>query len=533
VDSVSPTARQYADGLGSRSLAGHKVAVGVLTALVGVGYSAFSLTLNYTFQTSSYDLVIFDQAVRSYARFQPGISVVKGLHNGFGPHFSVLGDHWSPILASLAPLYWIYNSPETLLVAQAALFALAVPPLWLFTRRAFGGGRKATAAAYLVSVAYALSWPIASAAAFDFHEVAFAPVLTAVALERLQAGRLRTALIALAALLLVKEDMGLFVAGIGVYLAVARPRVVGRQRLVAAALIVLGVADTWVATYVLIPAFGGRSDYYWAYGALGSNVPQVVGHIVAHPLGALRLFVTPRVKLDTMIWLLAPFCFLPLLSPITIAVIPLLLERMLQNQFPNWWLTAYHYNAYVVIILACGAVDGAARLDRWVRSARQNRALAGTTARARAGRGAGTLALAAAAAICAVSVFLVPRFALGPALHPSFYHRNAHETAAAAAVAAVPSGVTVEAVNRLGPHLSGRDTVLLWDGDGGSPLYPPWVLASVDGRQFTFHSVKQQEQRIALLRKHGYKTVFERGGFIVLHSPDASTPVVGSAENAG
>jgi len=505
----------------------------VLTVLVAVGYSVFSLTLNYTFQTSSYDLVIFDQAVRSYAHFQPGISVVKGLHNGFGPHFSVLGDHWSPILASLAPLYWIFNSPETLLVAQAVLFALAVPPLWLFTRRAFGGGRKATVAAYLVSVAYALSWPIASAAAFDFHEVAFAPVLTAVALERLQAGRLRTALIALAALLLVKEDMGLFVAGLGVYLAVARPRVVNRQRLVAAALIILGVADTWVATYVLIPAFGGRSDYYWAYGALGSNVPQAVGHIVAHPLGALRLFITPRVKLDTMLWLLAPFCFLPLLSPITIAIIPLLLERMLQNQFSNWWLTAYHYNAYLVIILACGAVDGAARLDRWVTRARQDRALAGTTARTRADRSAGTVALVSAAAICAVTIFLVPRFALGPALHPSFYHRNAEETTAAAVVAAVPSGVTVEAVNRLGPHLSGRDTVLLWDGDGGSPLYPPWVVASVVGRQFTFHSVKQQEQRIALLRKHGYKTVFERGGFIVLHSPDATTPVAGSAENAG
>ena len=86
--------------------------------------------------------MIFDQAVRSYAHFQPGISVIKGLHNGFGPHFSILGDHWSPILASLAPLYWIYNSPETLLVAQAVLFALAVPPLWLFTRRAFGGARR-------------------------------------------------------------------------------------------------------------------------------------------------------------------------------------------------------------------------------------------------------------------------------------------------------------------------------------------------------------------------------------------------------
>ena len=143
-----------------------------------------------TFRDSSYDLVIFDQAMRSYAHFQPGISIIKGVHNGFGPHFSVLGDHFSPILAALAPLYWIHDGPQTLLVAQSVLFALAIPPLWIFTRRAFGGcGWKATTAAYLICIAYGLSWPLAGAAGFDFHEVAFAPVLTAIAMERFQAGR--------------------------------------------------------------------------------------------------------------------------------------------------------------------------------------------------------------------------------------------------------------------------------------------------------------------------------------------------------
>ena len=522
VDSAAPAARRQADRRVTRHRAAHMVAVGMLAALMAAGYSVFSLVLNYTFQTSSYDLVIFDEAVRSYAHFRPGISIVKGLHNGYGPHFSTLGDHWSPILASLAPLYWIHDSPTTLLVAQAVLFALALPPLWVFTRRAFGGGRKATAAAYLVSVAYMLSWPIGSAAAFDFHEVAFAPVLIAVALERLQAGRLRTALIALAALLLVKEDMGLLVAGIGGYLAVARPRQMRRQRIVALALIAGGVADTWLATYVLIPAFGGHASYYWAYGALGRSVPQVAVHIVTHPLGALRLFITPGIKLDTILWLLAPFCFLPLLSPISIAVIPLLAERMLQDKFPNWWITAYHYNAYLVIILACGGVDGAARLGRWVRRARQdNRARAGKPAREEDGS-VSTVGLCAAVAMCAVGVYLIPRFALGPALHSSFYQRTAEEKAAAAAVAAVPSGVTVEAANRLGPHLSGRDTDLLWDGDGRTPVFAPWVVAATFGPQFTFHTVQDQDQRITLLKRHGYKTVFDRGGFIVLHSPDAA-----------
>jgi uncharacterized membrane protein len=530
---TTESARPAGEETPAESAGGHRAAqlagAGALTTLIAAVYSAFSLIRFAHFKTSSYDLVIFDEAVRSYAHFHPGISIIKGVHNGFGPNFSVLGDHFSPILAVLAPLYWIYDGPQTLLVAQAVLFALAIPPLWVFTRRAFGGGAKATAGAYLVSLAYGLSWPLASAVAFDFHEVAFAPVLTMVALERFQAGRLRSALIALAVLLLVKEDMGLFVAGIGVYLALARPRVVRRQWLVATGLVVVGVAYTAFATYVLIPAFGGRADYYWSYANLGQNVPQVVGHILAHPASSLRMLVAPRVKLDTILWLAAAGCFLPLLSPIVLAAVPLLAERMLNSKYPNWWVTDYQYNAYLVIVVVCAAVDGAARLDRW--GTRAWRYVAGRRARSAevpaevrpAGAGGkpgfpatGTVALGCAIAICAVTLLTIPRFALGDALHPGFYHQTVQEKAAAAAVAVVPSGVTVEATNFLGPQLSGRDTVLLWDGEQG-PLGSPWIVADVKRREFTFTSVPAEKARVALLVRAGYQIVFRRDGYLVLH----------------
>ncbi len=117
----------------------------------------------------------------------------------------------------------------------------------------------------------------------------------------------------------------------------------------------------------------------------------------------------------------------------------------------------------------------------------------------------------------AVADLLLPRFSYGPALHPSFYHRTARMNAAAAADAVVPSGVTVEAVNYLGPQLSGRATVLLWDGDGGSPLYPPWIVADVKQQVFTFASLQEQRQRVALLLRHGYRIVFQRDGYLVLH----------------
>jgi uncharacterized membrane protein len=525
VDSAKPVAASQSDTGTRRRLPPHALPVlGVTAGMTGI-YCLVSLTLQHTLVTSSYDMVIFDQAVRSYAHLEPGISIIKGDHNGFGPNFSVLGDHFSPIIAILAPFYWVDNGPQTLLVAQAVLFALAVPPLWVYTRRAFGGersGRTAVAAAYCVSVAYALSWPLAQAAIFDFHEVAFAPVLTAVAFERLQAGRWRTALIALGLLLLVKEDMGLFVAGIGLFLVVQDllmgQATVPRQRLLGLILVVAGIIAALVSVYVLIPAFGGRSNYYWGYGELGSNASQAAGHIVAHPIDTLHILVTPGVKVDTYLWLLAPFLFLSLLSPAVLPVVPLLLERMLNVRFPAWWGLIGQYSAYLVVALVVAAVDGAVRLNRWTRRARQQQNGGAVPPR---------VALSCVAAMAVIAVALVPYIPLGRLFTPQFYHRTPQQAAAVEAAAAVPSGVTVEAVSNVGPQLTSRDTVLLWDGDGASPLYPPWVVASVRWRVWSFSSIAEQVQRVRLLERHGYRVVFERDGYLVLRAPGVTSSVSG------
>ena len=141
-------------------------------------YCLDSLILFRRFLASTFDLVIFDQGIRGYAHFRPPVSIARGVSDGQNAHFLLLADHWSPILALLAPLYWIHGSPATLLVAQGVLFALAIPLLWAYTAPAGAG------AAYLVSVAYALSLPVMAAVVFDFHEVAFVPVLTAIMVEK-------------------------------------------------------------------------------------------------------------------------------------------------------------------------------------------------------------------------------------------------------------------------------------------------------------------------------------------------------------
>ena len=171
------------------------VTVGALTAAAAAVYCLASLNLLRRFLASTFDLVIFDQGIRGYAHLSAPVSIARGVSDGQGAHFLLLADHWSPVLALLAPLYWIHDGPATLLVAQGVLFALAIPPLWAYTRRRLSAG-----AAYFVCVAYALSLPVMEAVIFDFHEVAFVPVLTAVMVERFDAGKRWHGVLAAAAL---------------------------------------------------------------------------------------------------------------------------------------------------------------------------------------------------------------------------------------------------------------------------------------------------------------------------------------------
>ncbi|WP_019633074.1 DUF2079 domain-containing protein [Actinomadura atramentaria] len=568
---------------------------GPLAALVvatGTVYTVLALLRLRTFRTSTYDLVIFDQAVRSYSRFGAPIAPVKGVHNGFGADFSILGDHFSPLLAVLAPFYRLHDGPATLLVAQAVLFALAIVPVHRFAARRVG--RRA---AYAVAAAYALSWPIAEALAFDFHEVAFVPPLSAYLVERWDAGRRGRACVAALLLLLVKEDTGLLLVGFGLYLLTRRG-----ERWAGAAFAAAGLAATWIASRVVIAEFGGDTRYYWAYGRLGADVPDVAAHLAARPWDALAALGTPPEKLLTALLLVAPFLLLPLLSPVTLVAVPMLAERMLADRFENWWAPHYHYNAFVVAVIALATADGASRLRALAtrarrahpararpggvrtRSARSGGVWSGgaqsggarskglrskgaqsqgtrsqgtrsqgarseggqfgraPSERARGGRGrtrsarvgrvwsgfgtphrVGVLVRRPGAllgvGLLVGAVVQVPFFAFRRLAEPGLYVRDARASAAARAVARVPDGAVVEAANHVGPALTGRARVLLWDG---VPRRAAWVVADGDAREFPFPSAAAQRDRIARLLRAGYREVYRSHGYVVLHGDAAA-----------
>lgn len=527
-------------------------------------YSAFLLGLHATFRDGLADVGEYDQAISGYAHFMGPHSPFVGL-NGDPNSAGVLqlSDHFTPLLALLAPFYWIHDGPETMLIETGVLAALPIIPLWLFTRRAVGEFRLAGAiAAYLVVIAYGLSWPLQEALAFEFHEVFLAIPIMMWMIERAQADRLRQAALISLLLLGVKDDLGFVVAVFGIYLAtkdrslldwarfinrgVRKPRaalgaLLRRDRLWFLALVPIGLGMVLLVNRVLLPHFGGSPTRNFTYTEFGATPTAALHTMLGHPGTVLHTLLNSKIKHRTLHMLLRPVLGLSLLSPLSLMAVPLLAERFLSVN-SLYWLMPYHYNAFLLPFIFCGAVDGMARLARWVTDPRLRRVLdlrpvqpiaarfkqvggrLPSRLAVRAPVVQGVFVTAFAFYIALWSYQNAHRYPLNQMTKPGFWTSSHAVAAGKRAVAHVPDNVLVAAATQIGPQLLSRDRVIMWDfpGDRDYPL-TPWVVADVARRSFPFSGVTEQQADVQWLMKYeGYKVVYQEDGWIVLHQ---GTPV--------
>src|ERR1700729_4183552 len=241
----------------------------VIVAAVAVAYSVLGVTGYFQLATHSWDLGIFTEYVKQFAHLHAPIVDIRG------PGFNLLGDHFHPIVAVLAPFFRLAPSPVTLLIAQALLTALSVIPVYQAADQLLSRG-----AARAIAAAYGLSWGLQQLANYDFHEIAFAVPLLAASLSALIRGRTRAAICWALPLVLVKEDQGLTLAAIGLIIAFSY-----RRRGPGLFLAAWGLAWSLLAILVIIPHFSADHTYdYWsqagAISPVGGNF--TVGGLWSH-----------------------------------------------------------------------------------------------------------------------------------------------------------------------------------------------------------------------------------------------------------
>lgn len=473
-------------------------------------YLTISLSRYLRHDPTSWDLGIFTEYVKQYARMHAPIVNIRGAG------VNLLGDHFHPIVALIAPFFAAFPTPATLLVAQALLAAVSVFPVYRAGADLLGAATGRTIAA-----AYGFSWGLQQMVSYDFHEIAFAVPLLAFSLSALVRGRTRAAVLWAVPLVLVKEDQGFTLAAIGLIIIFAY-----RRRALGLFLAIWGAACSLLAILVIIPHFNAQHRY--AYWSQAGPLDPLSGHFAASQVWA-QLSAGLSTKIPTLALILLPVVFIAMRSPVVLAALPSLALRFIDSS-PSYWGTNWHYNATVMPIVFVAAIDAMAML-RAARSASRPGApdsLAGKLGSAMEHYGA-----AAMVAVCAALAF---QFPLSMIWTPGTYRLGARVSAQNAAMARVPAGASVATdLELLAPLASRTDT--FWLGNYGTNPVTRYVVFDTGSSDFqpppgnVLDFVEQLE--------HGarFRQIFSRDGIYVFRlagaAPGGSASLLGRQPGPG
>ncbi len=422
-------------------------------------YLAISLHRQFRLQSTGFDLGIFEQVVRAYAHFQAPVVPLKG------PGYLVLGDHFSPILATLGPFYRLFPSPVTLLVAQALLLAVSIIPVSQLARSVLS---ERLAAA--VTVTYGLSWGLQRVVGFDFHEVAFAVPLMAFTVKALAQQRWRAAAWWALPLILVKEDLPLTVAAVGAYIFL-----VGRKRLFGAGLAAFGVVVFLVISFVVIPSFNNKHAY-----AYSSFLPSTFSDVAQGW----------STKFGTLLLLAALTVVIGLRSPLLLLAVPTLSWRFVSTNPANWD-SVFHYDAILMPIVLGAFITQVARLHD-----------------VRIRRGLVAVGLAFAVGYS----FVLPVASL---VHTPGWPSGSEVATVEQVLDQIPDGAEVTASNRLAPQLTNRCTVYLFPAFPRDGFHTPWVVLIEN--DISPLPPDRVPPALALIHQLGYHVVTSAAGVTLYH----------------
>ncbi len=443
------------------------IAAGCFALIYAVLLATVTVLRHNSFMTHAFDLGIHDQALYNI------------LHSGYmrttlyGPYaIDYLGDHFSPILFLLAPVYALFQDARTLLVLQSVFLAAGAVPVYLLAHEKTRN--------VLLGLALALSYLLYPALhgvnLRDFHQIALicAPLLAAFYL--LERGRTVPFLIALGLALMVKEEAALTVAAVGAYIFLGKRRYRLGAGVMAAGLAYFAFAVGWA-----MPHLGGRPQIdtrfggYIAAGAGGAA--GVAWTLLTNPLfTALWILGNPQ-KLIFLLQIFLPVCFLPVLAPAVtwIPALPALAILLLTSAHTQYDIT-YHYAAHLIPSVFYLAALGMGRV----------------TARP-AGRAA-TQSLKMALAAGLLVAPLAVNYLYGPLINKNGIRLtmpDRHDAVVAGFVAQIPAEASVSALSDIVTHLTARRTAylfpdvadaeyLLLDGDPRANFWPHEGLKARD-----------------------------------------------------
>lgn len=384
--------------------------INLLVFFFGLLYSFFSIARHLRFESFGFDLGIYDQVIWLASRGLPLFSSLLDYH--------AWGDHFTPTLVLLAPLYWLWESPLVLLFFQAFFAAFGAVPIYLLAQKKI----KDQTLAFSLTLAYLLFFGLQNALAFDFHPIVLAATLLAWLFYLYEIKKWLFFWLVLVLFLGLQENFALTTTALGLYFFLQNK---DYKRGVIISL--FGLSWFLLAVLIVIPYFRGEPFLY------------LPGHWEKLGwLGVLESLVYPWSKVQVMFFSFLAFGFLPLLAPVAwIILLEEFFQRFVGSPSPNRWGLGFQYNAILAPILAVGAI---AAISKYLPHQKNL---------------AGTLLLAG---VVLTQVLANP--SLNQLKQKEFYDFSTTRDIQSV-LKMIPPEASVAATNNLVPHLSHRRQIIL------------------------------------------------------------------------
>jgi uncharacterized membrane protein len=327
----------------------------------------------YKYETygQGYDQVDFEQAIWNTTQ---GHIMEDSRFNFTG---SVFGMDWMPMLFLFVPFYALVPSAHLLFFLQILGAALGAIPLYWLARDKLGS----KLAGLGFGAAYLLYPVLLHGVLNPFQVRLFSVSLLLFAFYYYEKANWKLFWACVIVAMLARTDVAFVVLMFGAYGLLTRrkwPEVV--------APLVVGFGYFALATYVLVPAFiypgafsqptgpitdpmqcwpCGMNPQLAYYAQLGSTGPEIITHIVTHPIETAQLMFTGP-KIEYMLALLLPLLFLPLLGarPLVLGL-PILALNLLSTRDAQYSYDQ-HYSLLLIPGLLAAAIYGMDTLRKWL-----------------------------------------------------------------------------------------------------------------------------------------------------------------------
>lgn len=424
--------------------------IGIFSALAILRYVTFHT--GYLDVNTSWDLAQYDQIIWNslHGRLFEN-SFILDAH-------TFLGKSFTPILIAFVPLYAVWSSPVVLLVAQTIGIAFSTLPIYWFSRTQVG-----SSLALVLCAAFLLSPGVENIVLTEFHEIAFATPILALATFFLVRRQYSGLIISLFVALMIKEEIAFIVVAFGIYIFLSQ-----RQRLLGAGIAILGVFWGAMLLQYAIPFFRGAefggAFYYFGegligsggarYGYLGQNIPQILTTLLTRPDVVLSHVLIPD-KVEYLLHLFVPLYFLPLFgAEVSALALPTLGYSLLSTYGLQYSIHSYYF-APLLPFLFFGSAIGLRRIIEW---AKRMNWLARRTVEIKSLALNGSLSVLILASSGAAYVLQSPG-PLGGDFQIARYQLNYHDLLGNELLSLVPGDATAVVQNEYLAHLSHRERI--------------------------------------------------------------------------